>query len=353
MKVLVVGKFYAEAFALHIDETLKKMGHDVLRFEPGFKNGRTTTKIGSRFEQGWSTIYSATDTIATIRDLRMRSFWSLISQNQLDLIIVCYDYFWPEEVFKLKKRTGAMVIMWFPDAMVNFQRGFFINAPYDALFFKDPYIVKAFGDTLLSPVYYLPEAFNPQKHALCPSNFIINQEEYICDITTAGNMHSWRAAGLRHLSEYKVNVWGSFPPSWLNLPHITQMQMGRAVHNSEKAQAFLHAKIALNQLHYGEVWGVNVRCFEIAGIGAFQMISWRPGLKDLFMDGKELVSFSSISDLKTKIKYWINRKEERNEIAEAGKRRAYLEHTYKHRLELLIATLNGEEFGYLSTLNTI
>lgn len=66
----------------------------------------------------------------------------------------------------------------------------------------------------------------------------------------------------------------------------------------------------------------------------------------LFEDGKELVSFRSMSDLKQKIDYWLPREAERRAIAEAGMRRAHAEHTYALRLGLLLDTLTGTRHGY-------
>lgn len=45
MNILVIGKVFTEGFALRIAETLVGMGHNVRRFEPGFRSGR----IGGRF----------------------------------------------------------------------------------------------------------------------------------------------------------------------------------------------------------------------------------------------------------------------------------------------------------------
>jgi spore maturation protein CgeB len=89
-----------------------------------------------------------------------------------------------------------------------------------------------------------------------------------------------------------------------------------------------------------------VRAFEASGVGAFQMVDWRPGLAQLFEDGRELISFRGIEDLKHKLRYWLPRDDERREIAAAGMRRAYQEHTYRHRLDLLLSSLAGHERGF-------
>jgi spore maturation protein CgeB len=275
----------------------------------------------------------------------MKGLWRAAEQGPLDVVIVCHDFLWPVEVAELKRRTRAQVAMWFPDSVVNFGRGWFMNAPYDGLFFKDPYIVHAFADVLRSPVYYLPECFNPERHWL-PEAAIGHDVAYQCDITTAGNYHSWRVACYKHLAVYDVKVWGNPPPLWIAAGEMARMHQGRAVYNHDKVRAFRGAKIVLNSVLYSEVWGVNARCFEAAGAGAFQMVDWKPGLAQLFEHGKELITFRSMTDMKEHIDYWLPREEERRAIAGAGMRRAHEEHTYALRLRVLLETLAGMRHGY-------
>lgn len=342
---LVIGKFYTEGFALHIAETLEWMGHNVSRFEPGRRPSYFSSKLGKRVDQVLDTLHATSDHLPAVRSRRMRELWQVLEDIALDGVIVCYDFLWPDEVVELKRRSRAWVAMWFPDHLANFHRAFFMNAPYDALFFKDPFIVARLSDVLASPVYYLPECFNPRRHCLPEGNFE-KEELYTCDITTAGNSHSWRVAVLKHLSSYDVKLWGNPPPLWMPSGPLSKMYQGRGVYDTEKAQAFCGARIVLNNLHYGEIWGVNVRCFEAAGVGAFQMVDWRPGLQDLFVTGKELIAFSKMSDLKNQIEYWLPREDERRAIAESGQLRAKAEHAYEHRLELLLATMAGLARGY-------
>ena len=344
MNILVIGKFYTEGFALHIAETLTGMGHDVKRFEPGFKSARFGGRFGHRLDQVRSVIHSSSDSLPAVRARRMRSLWQVAEQGPLDVVIVCHDFLWPDEVEELKRRTGASVAMWFPDHLANFGKGFFMNAPYDGLFFKDPYIIHVLKGLVASPVYYLPECFNPERHCLPERE--VPGEEYHCDITTAGNSHSWRVAVYKHLADYDVKLWGNPPPLWMPTGPVEAMHQGRLVFNQDKARAFLGAKIVVNNLHFGEIWGLNVRAFEAAGIGAFQMIDWRSGLDQLFEDGKEIVSFRNMDDLRDKVDYWLNHPQERLAIADAGKRRAHAEHTYHLRLSLLLDSLAQRANGF-------
>lgn len=344
-RILVVGKFYSEGFALHIAETLVAMGNTVRRFEPGFKAGGIGGRIGHRLDQVRGVVYSAVDSVPAVRAQRMRALWKVLDEGPLDVVIICHDFLWPVEVAELKRRTGAQVAMWFPDSLVSFGRAYFMNAPYDHLFFKDPYIVQVLGGVLSSSVHYLPECINPGRHWL-PEGDVGQESIYHCDITTAGNQHSWRVAFFKNLSEYDVKLWGNPAPLWMATGSVASMHQGRGVYNHDKVRAFRGAKIVINSLLYSEVWGVNARCFEAAAAGAFQMVDWRPGLNQLFEDGKELISFRSLGDLKEKIEYWLPRESERRVIAEAGMRRALADHTYTARLTVLLETIGGKRKGY-------
>ena len=345
MNILVIGKFYTEGFALHITETLTGMGHTVRRFEPGIRSDRIGGRFGHRLDQVRRVVHESTDNLPAVRKRRMRALWQVVEKGPLDAVIICHDFLWPDEVAELKRRSAAQVAMWFPDHLANFGRGFFMNAPYDGLFFKDPYILHALGDVLKSPVYYLPECFNPERYAI-PQDTGDNDFAYQCDIATAGNYHSWRVAFYKHLSEYDVKLWGNPAPLWMAPGAVAEMHKGRPVYNQEKVRAFRGAKIVVNNLQYGEIWGLNARSFEAAGAGAFQMVDWRPGLGQLFEDGKELIAFRSMVDLKQKIDHWLPREAERHAIAEAGMRRAHADHTYALRLVLLLDTLAGTQRGY-------
>ena len=345
MNILVVGKFEAEGFALHIAETLARMGHAVRRYDPGPETGPVGGLIGHRLGQVKRLLKAPGDALPSVRAWRIRALWKIADLAPLDLSIVVHDYFWPGEVADLRRRTRAPVAMWFPDPIVNFGKGYFMTAPYDALFFKDPFMVRSMSDVLESPVYYLPECFNPERHWLA-EGAIGDCTPYRCDIGTAGNLHSWRVAVFRHLAGRDVKIWGPPQPLWMKSDEVTRMSQGRSVHDHEKVRAFRGAKIVVNNLMYGEMWGVNARCFEAAGAGAFQMLDWRPGLGQLFEDGSELVSYANVADLIRKIEHWLPREAERRRIAEAGMRRAHKEHTYTHRLQVLIDTILGRQGGY-------
>ena len=335
MKILIIGKYYQDSFATHIYETLVDMNYMTEKYEiPNLTNLITSKSIFiARLAQIIGFVEKAIESIYFFRTLKFAKLYKYVEANKYNLIIVTYDYFWPIEIDNLKSKNNTKIVMWFPDAISNLGKSFFIVSNYDAVFFKDPFIVKTLSNVIKSKVYYLPECYNPKKHSL---NGETIDEKYICDLTTAGNQHSWRVAFFENLKEYNLKFWGLKQPVWMPNNFLFESYQGNPVHNFEKAKAFLGAKIVINNLHFSEIWGLNVRCFEAAGIGAFQLVDWRPGLDDLYIDGEEIISFKGIIDLKTKINYYLKNPLERKIIAERAKLRTQKDHTYERRLKQLI-----------------
>lgn len=337
-KILVVGKFYEDSFAKHIYETLEIMNNKTYKYEISKNEKIFFLKRGKLFYRLFMILNLFLNIFNSIKFFRRKkhnSFLKFISEiDDLDLILFTYDFLWPSEISDIKLRNNAKIAMWYPDALSTFGKGFFINADYDFLFFKDPYIIRIFKDILKPEVHYLPECFNPNKHFIEIDKY--NSNLYKCDITTAGNQHSWRNIFFEHFPNYNIKFWGLEAPVWMPKGVLYSYFQGKPVYNTEKAEAFYNAKIVLNNLHYSEIEGLNVRCFEAAGIGAFQIVDWRPGLNDLFIDGEEIVSFKTISELKDKINFYISNDKERNRIANKGKARAFADHTYKIRLQTML-----------------
>ena len=352
MKILVYGEYYTESFARHISENLNLMGHDVLEYSHSYSHSYGSTRNNlfknNKFVKGFKKLKEDLNfSVKTFRTSRNKKFLKFITSQNPDLIIVCYDYFWSEEIEQIKKYSKSKIVLWSPDSIATFAAGrsHFMNASYDALFFKDPFIVKNMKSILGLEAYYLPECFNPHQHYLSKDKDLA---PYYCDLATAGNLHSYRVAFFKQLISkgYDIKIWGIDSPDWLNKGKINEIYQGKPVYNQDKAAAFLGAKIVINNLLLSEIEGVNVRTFEAAGIGAFQLVDWRLGLEDLFLPGKEIETFKDMNELKEKIDFYLKNETLRNDIADNGKKRAYKDHTYEKRLSLLIDTVFNQSQGF-------
>jgi len=354
MEILIVGQFGIESMGIHIKEALENMGHKVICCVP-FRNESNNmlkkyTFVNSIFRAiGTNMLYSTKE----VRRFALKRVLSAISSHKADLIICTHDYFLPEEINKIKKDTGARIVMWYPDHIMAFGRAFFMTAGYDALFFKDPYIVKNLRDIYSMNAYYLPEAFSRTKHAPVQYN---NEDEkkYKCQIAMIGNLHSFRVPLMQCLNKYDLKIYGIGNPWWLNIEDLKKNYTGEFLAYQEKAKAIKYSEISLNTLYFGEIEGVNVRTFEIAGAGGFQISQYKSGIASLFDINNEIVTYKTIGELYEKIDYYLSNEKERKKIATAGLKRAWRDHYYEKRLTRLInmtfkESVNKED--YLSYTN--
>lgn len=88
-------------------------------------------------------------------------------------------------------------------------------------------------------------------------------------------------------------------------------------------------------------WYTSDRLFEQGGRNAFTIYPRISGLEFFYEDGREVVyyNFNDFEQLKSKIDYYLEHNEEREQIRNAGYYRTKQAHTYRHRLSFLLETL--------------
>jgi spore maturation protein CgeB len=340
MNIAVIGKFYTEGTGLHIEEALTNMGDTVVRIDPEVKFMQYGF-MGFRGRNMAKTFYNQfLGKIPFYRKLKANSIYKVYQEKKIDLSIVLHDYFSVQEIAEIKKINPSPIVIWFPDAISNFQKAMFFVAGYDYLFFKDKYVVDKLKNEYQLNCFYLPQCCNPSKHRIVTLNEE-DKEFYNCDITNAGNLYPSRIALYKHLTKYHFKMWGAKPSYWLNVPEIKKLITGKVVFNEEKSKAFNAAKICLNNMHLAEINGVNKRTFEIPACGGFQIITHNNAVNELFEIDKEIITYKNLNDLITKIEYYLDPKNEseRKKIVENGYQRAIKDHTYEHRLKSMLSTI--------------
>ena len=209
MKIMVFGRQFPDSFARNIAVTLRTMGHEVREVDDHLlgvasfwwqKPAALLVRLFYRVE-GW----------------HHRTFLKAAAAWQPELIINACANLPPKIVAEIKAETAATLVAWFPDHQANLGRQYLLKAPYDALFFKDPYIVDFCRNKLEKPAFYLPECCNPLWH----HQVSLTEEEqrrYGCDLATAGNMYYYRALILEQFQDYDLKIWGVTYPRWLESP---------------------------------------------------------------------------------------------------------------------------------------
>ncbi len=341
MRIVVIGAIFSDSFAKCITYALKDMGHEVQSINPekGLLSGRLPDRWRS---QNFLKIANLEHYLFKVWPGLETTIWKKplqdIKRFEPDLILSTMWDMPPQIVEDMKKTRGKapLAVVWCPDAISNLGLQYVFTAPWDFLFFKDQFIVDYCRSIELN-AHLLPLACYPRWHRqveLSPAE----RNYYGCDITIAGNLYGVRAKVFEEFLRYKVKIWGASPARTVKGP-ILQAHQHHYVGEIEKAKAFNAAAIVLNNMHYAEIQGLNKRAFEAAGCGAFQIISYLPVVEEYFVPGREIVVYRNLQELREIIPYYLNRPQERAEIAAAGYARAHAEHTYFHRLKVILSLI--------------
>lgn len=101
------------------------------------------------------------------------------------------------------------------------------------------------------------------------------------------------------------------------------------------------SKINLNITKSQARTGLNWRVYDILACGAFMLTDYRKDFDELFDEG-EIVSYKNKEDLRALAIHFLEREDERMEIARRGMDRVVKEHTFKVRMKRLIDAMEGE-----------
>jgi spore maturation protein CgeB len=339
MKIIVVGPQFPDSFAYSIAANLAAMGHIVEAVDgipAAHHRSRAANWIRVNLSRG----------APYFENKRFRSVVDLARELQPDLILVTFAGVPPQTIQELKDISGALVVCWYVDSIVNLDRQYLLASPYDAVFAKEPFLVRALEEKLEVRAHYLPECCNP----LAYERAVLTDEDrakFGCDLVAMGTLHYYRARMLELFEGYDLKIWGRNAPPWL-LSSAKSKYMNSYVTESEKAKAMCAAKIALTTIHCSEIEGVNGALFQTAGCGAFQIADWKPALCELFEPETEIVTFHTREELKEKVDYYLAHPQERQEIADRAYVRARNEHTYQHRLTKMLELLGLSSHEFCS-----
>lgn len=180
-------------------------------------------------------------------------------------------------------------------------------------------------------------AIDPDFHYPKPMTDVPN--DYLCDIAFVGtlvpdNLYSERVQALEALREFDLGIWSVHDiPATLKPFH-----RGYAL-GDEMMQVLSSAKISLNIHGDFMRYGGNMRLFETAAVGTFQMVDNRPGISKWFTPDEHLVIFENMTDLQEKARYYLAHDAERQAIADRAREHVLKHHTYDNRLTHVEALL--------------
>lgn len=273
--------------------------------------------------------------------LRNRRLLRMAAGFKPDVIILPGDngVILPETLQALKHDHGATLVYACGTSPIVFSRAVERAAAplYDLVIANDYYHAIQWQELGARRVVALPmSAIDPDFHRppdLTPDE----QARYACDVGFVGtlvpnNLYGERIAALEAVRDFDLGIWSVHEvPAGLR-PYARGAALGEQMLRVTAA-----ARIALNPHGDFMRYGGNMRLFEAAGVGAFQLVDDRPGVREWFTDGEHVVIYRDHDHLRELVRYYLDHPDARQQIAAAGRAHALAHHTYAQRMTRLIA----------------
>lgn len=148
--------------------------------------------------------------------------------------------------------------------------------------------------------------------------------------------HTERMLLLDILSEqHQVHLYG--PSTDEALPNVKWC--GSAGYFDEMPKIFKLSKINLNISLKCIQSGIPLRALDILGCGGFLLTNYQPEIAECFVDGEEVVMYTSLQDAVEKCAYYLEHEEERKQIAENGFKKVQEVFQYEDKLREMLVTV--------------
>lgn len=153
-------------------------------------------------------------------------------------------------------------------------------------------------------------------------------------VTAVERMEILQQIGEKYGDLYKVCL---FTPEDTEMKGI--VNCGKADYYTEAPCIFANSKINLNISLRSILSGIPLRAFDIMGAGGFLITNYQEDYMDFFDENKDFVIYYDYEDLLDKVSYYLKHDDERQQIAQNGRKKVAEQHTYLHRVEQIISAV--------------
>jgi len=84
---------------------------------------------------------------------------------------------------------------------------------------------------------------------------------------------------------------------------------------------------------------VNQRLFDVPACGGFLLTDHQESLEELFNVGEEVITYRDLAEIPDLVRFYLGNPTAREKLAGRGRKRVLSQHTYRHRLQTLIETM--------------
>lgn len=150
---------------------------------------------------------------------------------------------------------------------------------------------------------------------------------------------------LERVMPYGLRLYGN--ADWLPVlggHPLRECYQGPADPVRDVPDIFVSSTINVNIHSLHALASLNQRDFNCPLVGGFLLTDWVPGAEQFFEPDREMVFYRNLDDLETKIRFFLENPEEREEIIRLGRDRVLREHVYAKRVPTILERLKTRVF---------
>lgn len=320
LKTVPMGKFCLDA--------LRNLGHEVITFDfrPDFLD-----KLNNRL-RGHLPVRDGEEQASVNRRLR-----KAVDRARPDVFVTLFGFDISVESLDYLRKNGIPSACWWINDPFQFQRSLKKAAHYDYIFSNSAGSTEQYRAAGIANAFFLPTACEPGVHHPVPS-----QDKYRCDVCFAGDWSPVREQILETLAErFEIKIFGPWKKKLRTDSPLHKHLSDGFFTPAEMAAMFSSAKVVLNIHTWYETHdhGVNPRLFEATACGACQVVDWKQEIPGLFDCDMEVRHYRDQGELCRILEDLLANDAQRQSLARAAQARACGEHTYRHRMEQLLAAM--------------
>ncbi len=340
MKVAVISSLgrTTQDMGRYCSAAFRRLGHVAREWVYDLERGAWVLPVGARPSLGrWHHARFS----AWLRRFKPRIVFVIKGQNML-----------PELIEEYRRTCDAFWVNWWiddPGLLGLSQR---LSPAYDLFLTNDPLSVEAHRRAGAKRTDWLTFAHDPEVHR--PLELTDAQRRrYGCEVVFAGRLTPLRVDLLTPLVPYGLALWSEPKVAWVEDGQQVRAQelapdhplrkawRGNFIWRKELAALYSASKICVNVHSHGE-YDTNLRDFEATACGVLLVTQDRPLVREMFQVGgpaAEVVVYSGGHDLVEKVRYYLGRESERQEIAARGMARCRRDHAYDARMRRVLELL--------------
>jgi spore maturation protein CgeB len=233
----------------------------------------------------------------------------------------------------VRSRYSARWVNWFPGDLRVVNPARQLAPAYDRMYMTGTDVTEEVQRGGVSHAVFLPLGCDPSVHKPLRA-----KGPFRANVVFAGVATPRREQLLNELVEFGIAVWGD---SWKKTS-LRDFCRGELPTVEDYVRAYAGATVGINihhvldddPAHQGR--GCNQRLFELSSIGVAQVVDARADLPLHFDDGREVLVFENPAQLKGQVKRALQEDAYRDRLANAARQRSLSNHTYMHRMSILL-----------------